>query len=121
MKLRTNVEVEVAGEVALYDIKIGDKKYKLEIEQSGCNGNAIDLRFCENKTEGRYTIHIDERGLRLHRTILRPNHDHSDHEDMRLDDGVPKFCDKEYRKKGSLQYSDRELAWFEFGPTKVDY
>lgn len=120
MKLRAEIETEVVGGVILHDIQIGDKKYKLEIESNGFQG--INLRFLEGMHEASFTIHIDkERGLRLSREVVRPNHDHNDHEDMRLDDGVPRFCDKVYRKKGSLQYSDRELAWLEFGPTKVNY
>ncbi len=120
MKLRAEAEMEIICEAILTDLKIGDRKYKLEVRQSGCDGDHLDLVFIDAKSEGHYTVHIDERGLRLHREVMRPNHDHNDYQDMRITPtgrdaiGVPSF-DPGYFK------GDRALAWFEFGPTKVDY
>ncbi len=114
MKLRAEIETEVVGGVVLRDIQIGEKKYKLEIESNGFKG--LNLRFLEGMHEAAFTIHIDkERGLRLSREVVRPNHDHNDHEDMRLVGKLPKFVND------GRMGRECDLAWFEFGPTKADY
>ncbi len=116
MKIHVNGELEVPVNAIFTDLKIGTKKYTLEVEQTGFDGNGLQLHFRDKKTDGTFRIIIDERGLRLTREVLRPNHDHSDFEDMRIVDGKPQFFHGHVNDE--LKH---ELAWFEFGPTKVDW
>lgn len=116
MKLSTQAEIEIAGEITIRDIQIGINKYILEITQGGCSGDCLVLTFRDQKTDGIYHIHIDSRGLRLSRDVMRPNHDHWDDEDIRIIKGKPVFFHGHVNDE--LKH---ELAWFEFGARVVEW
>ncbi len=112
MNLELSAMAEVSN-VRLRNVKIGKATMDVEIEQVVWPDNGhLTLRFSCG-----YTIHIDERGVCLERIVLRPTHDHSNLEQLRIHekDKTLKWCDTDYPAK------DYDIARFDFGPITVSW
>ncbi len=106
MKLKY-LGVTEAHNIVLSNVQIGKIKTHVDINQEGCNGDHLGLLF-----DCGFSIDIEERGIKMRRTVRRPTHDHDDTEYLMVHKktGVLKWLNSKFDNK------DYDQAFIEFGP-----
>ncbi|MDO8517612.1 MAG: hypothetical protein Q7S33_05820 [Nanoarchaeota archaeon] len=87
METKRTIEekVEFGDSITLEKVKVNEKDYFLQINNAHGNlvFNFYEKRPSEDESPD-YSIIIDEKGIRFHRHVYRPHHDHDDGEDLQV-------------------------------------
>jgi hypothetical protein len=104
------MKIQVEGEMGVSEVKICG----LQVGKTTTN-LTISTRLSSTVLQfDGFEIFIDEDGLSFKRTVLRPNHDHDDQQELRL-------FKKEITPRWTADWKNSERFHLKFGPVKVDY